>query len=270
MEKEEIISSGLLEMYVLGVANSEECAIVEQLSFTDASVKEEILAIEQSMEAYAFANAVAPSTNVKNKLFSQLQLNNTIYNSKVIEFNTKTNNSNSQNIGNNKAWYTYAAAAAAILIITSSAFNYFFYNKNKQLIAANIEIEQQLQLASTQTETLNKNLNIVRSKYTEPVSLKGLEAAPDAAAKIFWVKNTNEVYVDASNLPIAPSGKQYQLWAIVDGKPVSAGMITDKDGNKYSIQKMKSFGKAEAFAITLEDEGGHEQPKGTMYVLGKI
>ncbi len=69
---------------------------------------------------------------------------------------------------------------------------------------------------------------------------------------------------------MAPAGKQYQLWAIVDGKPVDGGMITSKDGKNYNIQKMKTFGRAEAFAITLETAGGNPQPKGTMYVMGKI
>ena len=47
-------------------------------------------------------------------------------------------------------------------------------------------------------------------------------------------------------------------------------MITSKDGKKYKIQKMKTFGKAQAFAITLETEGGNPEPKGSVYVLGKI
>jgi anti-sigma-K factor RskA len=85
------------------------------------------------------------------------------------------------------------------------------------------------------------------------------------------MKNTGEVYIDPSNLPEAPAGKQYQLWAIVDGKPVDGGMIiTTKKDNKYRIQKMKTFGKAEAFAVTLETEGGNPTPKGDMYVLGKM
>ena len=29
--------------------------------------------------------------------------------------------------------------------------------------------------------------------------------------------------VDAGNLPDIPAGKQYQFWAIVDGKPVDGG-----------------------------------------------
>jgi anti-sigma-K factor RskA len=56
-----------------------------------------------------------------------------------------------------------------------------------------------------------------------------------------------------------PTGKQYQLWAIVDGKPVDAGMIATKKGI-YHIQKMKSFGSVQAFAITLEKAGGSPIP----------
>jgi hypothetical protein len=50
-------------------------------------------------------------------------------------------------------------------------------------------------------------------------------------------------------LPAPALGKQYQLWAIVDGKPVDAGIISLQK-EIYKIQKMKSFGSAQAFAIT--------------------
>ena len=45
-----------------------------------------------------------------------------------------------------------------------------------------------------------------------------------------------------------------------------------KTEKKYHIQKMKSFGnvKVQAFAVTLESEGGNPTPKGQMYVMGKM
>jgi anti-sigma-K factor RskA len=64
-----------------------------------------------------------------------------------------------------------------------------------------------------------------------------------------------------------PAGKQYQLWAIVDGKPVDAGMIGDCEG----LCKMKVIDHAEAFAVTLENAGGSPAPTLTaMFVLGKV
>ena len=117
---------------------------------------------------------------------------------------------------------------------------------------------------------MKTDINVMTDKNSLPVVLKGTPHAPDALAKIYWMKTTGDVYVDPSNLPGVPSGKQYQLWAIVDGKPVDAGMISTEKGI-YHIQKMKSFGRAEAFAITLEKAGGSPTPTmDQMYVISKI
>jgi anti-sigma-K factor RskA len=161
-------------------------------------------------------------------------------------------------------FYKWAIAASIILLIGSIVLNYTFYNKYKNatedLLVAQQEVKQQQQLAQEMREE-NK---VMKDPNAITVALKG-----KALAKIFWIKNTGDVFVDPSNLPQAPSGMQYQLWAIVDGKPVDAGMITTEKGI-YRIQKMKSFGKAEAFAITLETAGGHPAPQGEMIVQAKI
>ena len=262
MEKQEIISSGLLEMYVIGATSSEENAQIEIMRSQHSEINEEISNIEKAFETYAFANAVTPVASVKEKLFSSLNFSNQSVNTnesvtpaKVVSMSPLRN---------------IAAAAAVLLLIGSSVLNFFYYNKYKDVNEKYDESQQQIASLNQHLTEVDKDMSIVQSKYSEPVSLKGQEAAPDAGAKIFWMKNTGEVYVDPTNMPIAPTGKQYQLWAFVDGKPVDAGMITSKDGKKYKIQKMKTFGKAQAFAITLETEGGNPQPKGSVYVLGKI
>jgi anti-sigma-K factor RskA len=71
-----------------------------------------------------------------------------------------------------------------------------------------------------------------------------------------------------NNLPKPAAGKQYQLWAIVNGQPVDAGMLNWNDAT--IVASMKNIPQAQAFAITLEDEGGHPLPQGVMYVLGSI
>lgn len=271
MEKEDIISSALLEMYVIGVASPEENAQVEQWRIQYPEVDEEIKSIEKAMESYAMVNAVKPSDAVKDKIFASLQK------SSPVTISSKSNNSigAAQSVVEKSSAKIVSfsplgriAAAAAILILLVS--NVFYYNKYKNAQDQYAEGQQQLAEMNSHLTDMDRDMNIVQSKYSKPVALDGLEAAPDAAAKIFWMKNTGEVYVDPKNLPMAPHGHQYQLWAMVDGKPVDGGMITSKDGKNYTIQKMKSFGKAQAFAITLETAGGNPVPKGKMYVMGKI
>ena len=260
MNKEEIISSGLLELYVSGAASAEERAEVERWRANDPEIAAIINEIELSMEDYAMSNAIKPSPSVKASLFATINAAGSPSN--------QTTSAPAKTVSM-FPWRT-VAAAAILLLITSTVFNYNYYNRYKEAADNQRHSEEQLALLQKRADDMNNDMNIVRSKYSLPVSLHGLEAAPDAGAKIFWMKNTGEVYVDPGNLPMAPNGMQYQLWAIVDGKPVDGGMITTNDGKKYSIQKMKTFGKAQAFAITLETAGGHPTPQGKMYVMGEI
>jgi anti-sigma-K factor RskA len=100
------------------------------------------------------------------------------------------------------------------------------------------------------------------------IELSSVPGKPAAMAQVFWDTKTKYVYIADVSLPLAPSDKQYQLWAIVDGKPVDAGMLSDA---KNLAQKMKVFEKAEMFAITLEKKGGSPTPTmEQMYVAGKV
>lgn len=261
MEQQEIISSGLLELYALGLATSEENSQVEKWMEKYPEVAGEFNTIQQAMEKYAFMHAVEPSSGLKQSIFSDLKTQT----STSAAYAASAEPAKVVGMHDGLKWL---AAAAILLLIGSTVFNVVYYNRYKESQTANTEIKNQMLAQQEKNREMESDMSVVQNKYSMPVSLQGLEASPEAAAKIFWMKNTGEVYVDPSNLPPCPEGKQYQLWGFVDGKPVDAGMISpDK---KFRIQKMKSFGKAEAFAITLEDTGGNPQPKGQIYVMGKI
>ena len=90
----------------------------------------------------------------------------------------------------------------------------------------------------------------------------------DLEATVYWSASKNATYLAIRNLPEPPADKQYQLWAIVDKKPVDAGVF---EYNLSEIQSMKVFEEAQAFAVTLEPEGGSKSPTlEKMYVLGTL
>ncbi|HUS00316.1 MAG TPA: anti-sigma factor [Chitinophagaceae bacterium] len=275
MEVKDIISSGLLELYVTGSASAEETLQVEQWAEQYPEVKKEIEDLQQVMEIYAMAEAVQPDEGLKEKILGKIQPDESVKDKIFARiqnpqepFSVITNAEVSNpKINSIPSYYKWAVAASIILLIGSLILNYTFYNKyqttSKDLEAAQQELQKQQQLA----DRMSKERDVMSNGM--PVVLKGTEKSPDAVAKIYWVKNTGEVYVDPRNLPQTPSGMQYQLWAIVDGKPIDAGMISTENGF-YHIQRMRSFGKADAFAITLETKGGNPTPKGEMIVQAKI
>ena len=128
---------------------------------------------------------------------------------------------------------------------------------------------KQIEQLRTENKLVAENVAMFNSPENKIIKMAGTEKkAPAAHATICWNTKTKEVYVGFSNLPAPPSGKQYQLWAIADGKPVDLGVI-DKAIDTAAIQKMKVTEKAQAFAVTLEKSGGSPTPTlEEMYAVG--
>jgi anti-sigma-K factor RskA len=77
-------------------------------------------------------------------------------------------------------------------------------------------------------------------------------------------KRLGDVIIDATGngylrneaLPELPAGKTYQLWTIVDGAPVSAGLL----GRSPKISAFSADAKVQAVAISIESESGASAP----------
>jgi hypothetical protein len=265
----EIISSGLLELYVLGQTSAQETAQVLAWKAAHPEVGAELLAIEESLEQADIARAVTPSLDAKKNLFAAIK-NTTTESTELAQTPIVPMHTAAIKPINNTL--KYVAAAAAILFVVAAINNFSTYTKYKKATDALTAAEQKINSQKEELATLENNLDAPLNNSSQQVVLKGTDTSPKSTAKIFWVRNTGDVYVEASGLPETPQGMQYQLWAIVDGKPVDAGVIGfNKKGQKYNMQKMKTFGKAEAFAITLEKAGGSPTPTmEKMYVISKI
>ena len=249
------------------MANTAESKEVESWAKQYSEVAEELNAIQEGMETYIQTYAIEPVAESKSRLFSRIinfQVGN--QDSNV----TKNPPVNTPLVRSIRPFWKWAAAASFVLVLGSAVTNVIFYNK---YTAAGKDLSTVKELLAQEQEhniAMKHDMDIVHNPYSMPVKLTGQLTMPDATAKIFWMQNTGDVMIDASNLPDVPVGKQYQFWAIVDGRPVDGGMIITNDkGIKFRMQKMKSFGKAQAFAISLENAGGNPKPTDVVS-MGKI
>lgn len=173
--------------------------------------------------------------------------------------------------------YPYLSAAASIVAVIGIALSVYFYNQWQEtesrlsnIIAQNQTMAQQYNVVKNQMEQYAENVEVLRQPGIETVPMNGLDIAPEAQAFVHWNKKTNEVFLNAKKMPANELDSQYQLWAIVDGTPVDMGVF-DVAGDMTSLLKMKTTGKASAFAVTLEPRGGSENPTmEKMYVIGQI
>jgi len=87
-------------------------------------------------------------------------------------------------------------------------------------------------------------------------------------ARVFWNHQTHDAFIDVMSLPVPPAGKQDQLGALVGGKPVDAGVFNMN--TNAGMQPMKNILSADAWAVTLEPQGGSVAPTlSQMYLLSK-
>ncbi len=284
MNIDNYISSGAIESYVLGLADAQEAAEVQQLSLQYPEIKKAIADFEASLEAAAFANAIPPATSVKEKLMFALQdefaapiiLNKEVLENNIEEAAKVVTMPNAEvAVVKNIHPFRYVAAASIILLVISGGLNIFFYSKytkaNEQVVA--LLNEKSILTADNNTmqvkySDISASLEALSDTNIIKVSMKGVAGKKSNLATVYWNNKTKDVYLLANSLPKAPTDKQYQLWALVDGKPVDAGMLSvDCNG----VCKVKNIVKAQAFAITLERKGGSPTPNLTqLQVIGNV
>jgi len=262
MESKEYIESGILELYVYGLLSESENEEVTAMSNRNPEIKAEIVAIEKAIINLSSSFSPFISHSQFEKIKTQLELKH----SKVVSLKSGSN------------WATYMGWAAAVLLLIGIGYQYSKLDAAHTEVA-NIDKEKsKLEQTVVTLEAKNKEtqtvLNVVRDETNTVVSLAGQAAAPTAKAKIYWNKQTQVVYVDASGLPTPPEGKEYQIWSLKlqpQLTPTSIGMLADFNGNSSKVFAVEKTGDAEAFGITLEPAGGSPTPTmEQLYALGKI
>ena len=131
-------------------------------------------------------------------------------------------------------------------------------------------MHQQLKSANVELARLESQARIVSAPDMHPIVLAGLESAPRSTGRTFVSPRDGKALFYAYGLPAAPAGKQYQLWFIADGKPVSGGVFdVDAAGNAaLLVEHVAPVETIQAWAVTVEPAGGLPAPSGAMVLKG--
>lgn len=253
---------------MLGLASAEEAAELEVLCQQHAEIKFALDEFEVLVEKQALHDAITPPSEVRRKLM--LGLNSEFVSAQAMVVPL------SQEGGKVKTFSVvrYLAAASVILLIASTVLNVYLYNnylsannKYQALLTERNSLQANNDVFRTRINNLEQSMRVIENPDVRVVKLDPLPGKENNLAAVYWDTTTKDVYLLPTKMDVAPSDKQYQLWAIVDGKPVDAGVFDNCDG----LCKMKQIDNAQAFAITLEKKGGSLTPTlSAMYVMGKI
>lgn len=260
MDIKSYIESGILEQYVIGTLSSKDMAEVENNLTLYPELQKEVKAIELTLEAYAQHQGKAPS-------LTEDQLIENLHKSKEVA--SKSTPSSSNNLLSYLGWIV-SASLIGILFYFNSDRNELNLEKNRTQ-----SILDSLRINCAETEITNQllqqRLDLLNNPASRFLLLAGTPLSPSSYASVIIDTTGNKLFFDFAGLPKPPVGKQYQLWVIKGGKPIDMGVINNADIAEIRNIEKAFISEAQAFALTLEDEGGKASPTlEQMYVVGSL
>jgi anti-sigma-K factor RskA len=154
------------------------------------------------------------------------------------------------------------AAAAAVVLAILGGFGYWRAANEARVLRTRLDVTQS-QLDSTKY--------VVAALLDSSVAITDLAATGKAPSmRLYWNRARNIVVVAAFDLPPAPAGRTYQLWAIQKGHaPVSVGIFnTSTAGRGVITLAMPTGVRPQVSAVTEEPAGGSPQPTQQPFLVG--
>lgn len=276
MNTKEYIESGILEAYVLGALSQEEQTEVAANIAMYPELAAEVAQIENAMLRFAENNAKEPPAHMQEQIWAAINAKDAPKSApQQVNEPAVVNTIPLRRQAQEPQWQR---AAIWIALVGSLVTNYILWNQKNQT-------EQQVAYVKSQEDSMHvrqqkleasvasfqKVKDMMADTSMQTIVMQTVVKDKPMAATVYWSRHKGDTYLMVDKMPMPPTGMQYQMWVIKDGKPVSMGMIpNDLIAAADAMNKLPMLVTgSQAFAISLEKEGGNPTPT-QVCVLGKV
>ena len=283
MDVKKYIETGIIDDYLMGFVSEQERQEVLCLSKIYPEINEVLRSSENIMSTWAAKSSEAPPQYLRAKILDKLPrqedlpeqdpTEQTEDKSIPIDFSELDLDKEE---GSKINYWSYAAVIAFV-------FGAVMFWQWQGVRSGSLDRKIEMLVQQEQMKDLRVNFEemasdkkqkedlftVVSDPVVQKVVMSPAKEGVNAAATVYWNKETRMAYFHRLALPIEPIDRQYQLWAIVNGKPKSLGMVSLQKNIVW--QELERIAEVQAFAITLEPMGGSESPTmENMMVIGAL
>ena len=253
MNTKEYIQSGVLELYAAGALSDTEAREVEAMAAQYPEVQAELAAIQDALLSYSAAFKKNPKPELRSTILNRIDEIEGVSSANILsvpEAAGKLNaidtaGNNSFNYVQQPARFNYLMAAVWIFLVLNIVGNVYFFTKLKNteeqmagVLNENNKMKLEYEKIRLDMDKKSTDMKMVMNRSNKIVDLKGMEIAPQSFATVYWNPNSKKVMLNVTNLPMPPADKQYQLWALKDGKPSDAGVFDMQPGSGDDMHMM--------------------------------
>ncbi|MBU2939322.1 anti-sigma factor [Lacinutrix sp. C3R15] len=240
------LNSDLLDKYLVGNTSKEETAKVEAYISKYPEVKDAYNTLQNNLEIVAKSNAIEAPEHLLNNILSELD-------EKPV--------ATLRAIPNQRTWYKFSIAASiAALVFAGSTL--MFYLNNQDLLQENEVIADEIFDLRSDIDKNNKLLSDIMQQFkqlnnpeTQKYIIKGNARAKNLKTVAYINPIEKTSMIDVVSLPQLPEEQCYQIWAEVQDKMVSLGILNESDSQLIPLPYTEN---ALGLNITIEPKGGNK------------
>lgn len=239
--------------YALGAVDASERATLDALMTSDAEFRREV---DRYREVVGLMGLAAPTrvapTGLRQRILADATAVRSITSRSAV---TPASRGTARRISAVLPWLA-AAASLGVAVFSSSRL------RDSRTALRDLSGE----LAAAQTAIASKDSTIAAFLGPDVRVVSLSEGQQRPSARVYWNANKGVFIVTAFNVPRAPDGRTYQLWAIVKGRnPISIGTFnTDASGRATIVvpvnAELSQLTSIDLAGITQEPQGGSMQP----------
>jgi anti-sigma-K factor RskA len=168
-----------------------------------------------------------------------------------------------------RPWWMWAPSFAAAALAVAA---FIFWSQNSTLQRRITALENQSARQQAELQHAQEVVSTLTATDAMTVTLVGAKNPPQPQGKVMYVRDRASLIFLASNMPMPPAQKMYELWLIpMKGAPIPAGMfMPDARGSAMVMNPpLPRNIEAKAFAITVEPEAGSAVPTMPIVMMGE-
>lgn len=246
-ELQDFLNSDLLERYLIGLTNAHENEEVEFIIEKYPEAKAEFDNMQTNLELVSSLHSKTPTNlNLLDEIYDVID------DAPVVKLQQPQR----------KRSFSKYAVAASVATLFFAATSFFFYDYNKRLRDENqtiveevFDLRMDMELNKALTADLREQFLHMNSPETKKYIFESTDRIKDLKTVAYINPKQRTSMVDVAALPKLPEGKDYQIWAEMQGKMVSLGILS-KEEAKRRLQIIPYFENASGLTITVEPKGG--------------
>lgn len=249
--REELLE--LAPAHALGATTADEADAMERAMLSDPALSAEVAAFRNVPATLASAVSVVPHPRVREALLAAVRTVPAMRVERPV----------SARIPN---WVPALLAASVVLMVSASIYGVRMQREAEGLRNGNAELATQL---ARRERVLNSLLDGEGQLHLVKVGADSSGTGP--GLQFYWNARQGKALAHVFRLKTAPAGRDYQIWALVDGKPVSLAVFNSDAQGRALVEVAgiaRSVRGVTAVLVSIEPLGGSVQPTTTPFLAG--